>query len=132
VVDSAFYHTFSPDTQLQKSYMQALHRATKPGARLFMFEFGTHNVNGLTWPRAIPEDDFRQTLPAGGWNITYLGPTTYQANISIEAFQIMAARNPELAENLEPLVEQLRIIEPLLIDGRVHAPFWEVHATRID
>jgi hypothetical protein len=28
-------------------------------------------------------------------------------------------------------MERLRVIEPWLIDGRVHMPFWEVHATRM-
>ena len=132
VVDSAFFHTFATDTELQKSYLRALHRATKPGARLFMFEFSPHNVNGLSFPLSIPEDTFRQVLPAGGWDLTYLGPTTYQANLSVDALQAMAAANPDLPENFEPLLERLRIIEPLLIDGRAHLPFWEVHATRID
>ena len=40
VVDCAFYHTFSTEPELQRSYARALHRATKPGARLYMFEFG--------------------------------------------------------------------------------------------
>ena len=37
VVDSAFYHTFRTEPELQRSYARALHRATKPGARLYMF-----------------------------------------------------------------------------------------------
>jgi SAM-dependent methyltransferase len=132
VVDCAFYHTFSTEEALQKAYFQALHRATKPGAQLFMFEFGEHNVNGLAGPRAIPEENFREMLPAGGWRITYLGPTTYQINVSTDAFEQMVARNPDLAETMQPMLERLRIIEPLLVNGRAHAPFWEVHATRVD
>ena len=34
---------FSTEPELQRSYAQVLHRATKPGARLYMFEFGAHN-----------------------------------------------------------------------------------------
>lgn len=132
VVDCAFYHTFSTDEGLQKSYLQALHRVTKPGARLFMFEFGEHNVNGLVGPRAIPGEHFQQMLPVGGWNLTYLGPTTYQVNVSLEAFEQMVARNPDFAADMQPMLDRARIIEPLLVDGRAHAPFWEVHATRID
>lgn len=132
VVDCAFYHTMSTDEVLQKAYLEALHRATKPGARLFMFEFGEHNVNGLTAPRAIPAANFRQLLPAGGWNITYLGPTTYQVNVSLEAFEQMIARNPDAAADMGPVLDRFRIIEPLLVNGRAHAPFWEVHATRVD
>src|SRR6185437_14140821 len=44
VVDCAFYHTFSTEPELQRLYARALHRATKPGARLYMFEFGAHEV----------------------------------------------------------------------------------------
>jgi SAM-dependent methyltransferase len=132
VVDCAFYHTFSTEPEMQKSYARALHRATKPGARLYMFEFGAHNVNGFTMPRSLSEDDFRQVLPAGGWEITYLGTTTYQVNLSVEAFEMMTARNPDLADRVEPVLERFRAMEPWLVNGRVHAPFWEVHATRAD
>jgi hypothetical protein len=41
VVNSAFYHVFQDDEGLQARYAQTLHAATEPGARLFMFEFGT-------------------------------------------------------------------------------------------
>ncbi len=132
VVDCAFYHTFSTDPALQKSYVQALHRATKPGARLYMFEFGEHDVNGFSMPRSLSEDDFRQVLPVGGWEITYLGTTTYQVNMSVETFELMAARNPDMADQVQTLMERFRAMEPWLVNGRVHAPFWEVHATRVD
>lgn len=131
VVDCAFYHTFSTDRDLQHSYAQALHRATKPGARLYMFEFGEHNVNGFKMPRSLSEDDFRQVLPSGGWDITYLGPTTYQINMSSETFELMLARNPDMADQISPMAERFRIIEPWLTNGRAYAPFWEVHATRV-
>jgi SAM-dependent methyltransferase len=132
VVDSAFFHVFTGEPELQTSYAKALHRATKPGARLFMFEFGEHSVNGFRMPRFVPEDDFRQVLPAGGWEITYLGRTTYQGNVTVDAFETMAARMPDMAADLNPVFELLRVIEPWLVDGRVHMPFWEVHATRVD
>jgi SAM-dependent methyltransferase len=132
VVDCAFYHTFSTDSDLQKSYVQALRRATKPGARLYMFEFGEHDVNGFKMMRSLSEDDFRQVLPLGGWEITYLGTTTYQVNLSVQAIEMMAARNPDMADQVQTLLERFRVMEPWLVNGRVHAPFWEVHATRVD
>lgn len=131
VVDCAFYHVFSEDKGLQQSYAQALHRATKPGARLYMFEFGAHNVNGFRMPRSLSEDDFRQVLPDAGWEITYLGPTTYLVNLSAQSFEMMLARNPDQAEQIKPLAERFRVIEPWLEGERAHAPFWEVHATRL-
>ncbi|KAA1248549.1 class I SAM-dependent methyltransferase [Mycobacterium simiae] len=132
VVDCAFYHTFSTAPELQKSYVQALHRATKPGARLYMFEFGEHNVNGFTLPRTLSENDFRDVLPVGGWAITYLGTTTYQINVCVETFEMMAARNPDMADQVQSMLERFRVMEPWLTNGRMHAPFWEVHATRVD
>jgi SAM-dependent methyltransferase len=132
VVDCAFYHTFSTEPELQKSYVQALHRATKPGARLYMFEFGEGNVNGFKMMRSLSENDFRDVLPVGGWEISYLGATTYQVNMTAETIELMAARNPDMAEQSKSLLERFRAMEPWLVNGRVHAPFWEVHATRVD
>src|ERR1700752_3456615 len=132
VVDSAFYHTFSTEPELQRSYARALHRATKPGARLYMFEFGPGNVNGFQMPRSLSEDDFRQVFPDAGWEITYLGPTTYLINMSVQTLEMMIARNPETADQVTTLLERFRIIEPSLLNGRVHASFWAMHATRVD
>jgi hypothetical protein len=44
----------------------------------------------------------------------------------------MLQRSPELADQLKPMVDRFRTIEPWLDDGLVYAPFWEVHATRVD
>ena len=132
VVDCAFYHTFSTEPELQKSYAQALQRATKPGARLYMFEFGEHNVNGFKMLRSLSEKDFRDVLPLGGWEITYLGTTTYQVNMSAETIEMMAARNPDMADQVADMLARFRAMEPWLVNGRLHAPFWEVHATRSD
>jgi len=132
VVDCAFYHTFSTDPDMQTAYVQALRRATKPGARLYMFEFGEHDVNGFKMMRSLSEDDFRQVLPVAGWEITYLGPTTYLVNLSTQTIEMMAARNPDMADAVQALLDRFRAMEPWLEGGRVHAPFWEVHATRVD
>jgi hypothetical protein len=96
-----------------------------------MFEFGPNNVNGFAVAPAIPEGNFRRLLPQSGWEITYLGATTQQVNVSVESFEEMLARNPALADEWRPMLERLRVIEPWLVDGRAYAPFWEVHATRI-
>ncbi len=133
VVDCAFYHVFSGDEETQRRYAQALHRATKPGARLFMFEFGQHNVNGLEW-EGLPRDNFERVLPAAGWRLDDLGPTTYQGNFNPEFFSHMSqlADRQDLAEQMKPVQERLAVIGPLLKDHRVHLPFWAVAATRLD
>ena len=43
-----------------------------------------------------------------------------------------AAGDPDMAEQSKSLLERFRAMEPWLVNGRVHAPFWEVHAARID
>ena len=88
VIDSAFYHVFLDDEETQTKYLQALHRATKPGARLFMFEIGRHNVNGLQL-EGLPAENFERVLSAAGWVIDHLGTTTYQANFGPETFAYM-------------------------------------------
>lgn len=132
VVDCAFYHTFSTEPELRRSYAEALRRATRPGARLYMFEFGEHNINGFKMLRSLSESDFRDVLPDAGWDITYLGTTTYQVNISAESIELMSARNPDMADEAAKLLERFRAMEPWLDGSRVYAPFWEVHATRAD
>jgi SAM-dependent methyltransferase len=132
VVDCAFYHVFSEVPAATRSYARALHRATKPGARLYMFEFAAGTVNGIGAPRSLSEDDFRQVFPDAGWEITYLGPTTYQVNMSVKAFEQMLARNPDKADQIKLEILRFKLIEPFLTNGRAHAPFWEMHATRID
>ena len=132
VVDCAFYHLFSDVTKLKNLYAQALRRVTKPGARLYMFEHGPGNINGYGAPRSLSIEDFLHVFPAAGWEITYLWPTTYEVNISVEAFDMMIARNPEKAEELKPQVERFRMVQSWLPNGRAHAPFGEMHATRLD
>ncbi len=89
-------------------------------------------ASGFTMMRSLSENDFRDALPVGGWETTYLGPTTYLVNLSTETIEMMAARNPDMADQVQPLLERFRAMEPWLTNGRVHAPFWEVHATRVD
>jgi SAM-dependent methyltransferase len=135
VVDSAFYHVLMGDEAVQTRYAQALHRATKPGARLFMFEFSPHNVNGLQW-EGIPEDNFERVLGASGWRLDYLGGTTYLARFGPQTFDAMSAILDDAqggtAEKMQPIKEQLQVLGPLLEDYRVHFPVWSVVATRLD
>jgi hypothetical protein len=113
---------------------QALHRATKPDARLFMFEFGRHNVNGLQFD-GLPADNFERVLGAGGWRVDYVGTSTYVGIFRPETLDFMAnmaSANPNVAKRFELLGERLKVLGPLLDNHRVHFPIWAVAATRVD
>ncbi|MDI3314122.1 MAG: class I SAM-dependent methyltransferase [Mycobacterium sp.] len=133
VVDSAFYHVFSDDEQTQARYAQALHRATKPGARLFMFEFGRHNVNGVQID-GLAADNFERVLGPAGWRVDYLGTSTYVGIFGPETLAFMEKTMDPRAEaaRFKPLQERIRVIAPLLENHRVHLPVWAVVATRVD
>ncbi len=134
VVDSAFYHVFFDDEATQTRYAQALHRATKPGARLFMFEFGRHNVNGIQW-EGLPAENFERVLSAAGWRLDYLGTSTYLTVFGPETFAYMneqAGARAAMTQRMAPLQHQLEIIAPLLENHRLHMPVWAVIATRQD
>lgn len=129
VIDSAFFHTLLGDDEAQLRYFNSLHRAARPGARLFMYEFGCHNVNGIVSPAGIPADTFESLMSQTGWQLSYLGTTTYIGTVAATAMDTANA-SAEVREMLDKMVAPLRAVEPFLVDGRVHYPFWEVHATR--
>jgi hypothetical protein len=106
---------------------------SKSGTRLFMFEFGRHNVNGIHF------EGVRRTFSsecchgrAGG--LDYLGTATYQANLSFEALAHMPrlCGRRDITDRMAPLRDQLGVIAPLLEDHLIHMPFWAVAATRLD
>jgi Methyltransferase domain len=81
VIDSALYHCL--DNGGRQAYAAALHRATTPRARWFLYCFSGENVNGVIAPmEAVPEADIRDTLGNAGWRIDFLGPTSFLGNIS--------------------------------------------------
>lgn len=134
IVDSAFYHVLGEDEDTQGRYAQALHRAARPAARLYMFEAGRHNVNGIQ-ALGLPADNFERVLPAARWRIDYLGPTTYQGHMTAEGLTQMLARAsaiPGYRERMQPLQEQLRVIGPMLENHVMHWPVWTLVATRQD
>lgn len=136
VVDSAFYHGFQDDEELQLRYARNLHRATRPEARLFMFETGRHNVNGWRLDGSTAES-LRAVLTAAGWHLDYLGTTTYQGIFDPGSFAEMirmmeAIDRPDIADGIKVLHSRFRTLEPLLEGNLIHMPFWSVVATRVD
>ncbi len=138
VIDSALYHCLDHDGR--QAYAAALYRATKPGARWFLYCFSGANVNGVIAPmEAVPETDIRSTLANAGWRIDFLGPTTFLGNTS--GFTGSFGKLPEAilrqmplgqAEQMRRMAQQMATILPLIDDGRIHLPCNVVHATRVD
>jgi len=138
VVDSALYHCL--DHGGRRAYAAALHRATTPGARWFLYCFSGANVNGVIAPmEAVPESDIRTTLANAGWRVDFLGPTTFIGNTSgfTGSFGklpegILRRMPPGQAEQMRRMAERMATILPLIDDGRIHLPCHVVHATRAD
>jgi SAM-dependent methyltransferase len=116
VVDSAFYHVFMNDEEMQRQYLQALHRPPSPGRGC-----SCSSSRGTTSTASISR-------------ACRLGTTTYQANLSSEALANMPrlGGRQDIADRLAPLHDQLRVIAPLLENHLIHMPFWAVAGTRLD
>ncbi|CAJ1504769.1 class I SAM-dependent methyltransferase [[Mycobacterium] burgundiense] len=75
VVDSGMYHCL--DDADKARYAAAVHRATRPGARLLLSAFSDANARDREWPRPqVSEATLRATLGDAGWEITTLESRT--------------------------------------------------------
>lgn len=112
VLDSALYHCLTDADRGR--YVRALHRATKPGARLNMLCFSDQTINGVPSPLPVPESNIRDTLTAGGWAIT-----------DLTSGELLALTEPS-----REFVEQYPNAAP---DdrGRIAMPIWIVQANRV-
>lgn len=141
IVDSALYHCL--DDAGRRAYAASMHRATRPGARWHLTCFSEDNVNGviLAGPTgAVPESNIRDTLTANGWQIDFLGPTTYLANA--KAFTAAPDEDSpwsdikifpvEQRERIRTANQRMAIVTALLDDGKIHLPMTAVHCHRID
>ncbi|MGH3723496.1 MAG: class I SAM-dependent methyltransferase [Mycobacterium sp.] len=79
VIDSGVYHCFDDDGHAQ--YASALHRATRPGARWYIWCFAQGGVHGVPTPfqNGMRAEEIEQVLPANGWTVLQLNPTTMSA-----------------------------------------------------
>lgn len=110
VVDSKCLDNIEDDSARQR-YLAALHRATKPSARLFVLAFDPDgSVNGFHChePELI---DYTALLTGAGFAVDYVGASTYQLN----------------AKDWQPLCDACPREPP---GERLHIPVIEIHATR--
>ena len=143
VLDSALYHCL--DDAARGAYAASVHRSTRPGARWYLSCFSESNVNGVIMAGptgAVSESNIRDTLAANGWQIDFLGPTTYLANAG--AFTTRPAPGEDSPwsditdlpvaqqERVRTANERMATVAALLDDGQIHLPMTVVHAHRID
>lgn len=138
VVDSALYHCLNDEDR--HAYAAAVHRATRLGARWFIYCFSGDNINGITAPmEAVPEADIRGTLINAGWRIDFLGPTTFVGKTSgfsgsfgklPEA--VLLEMPPRQAEQMRLSAQRMTTILPLIEGARIHLPCNVVHTTRTE
>ena len=75
VVDSGMFHCLDDDGK--RSYAAALHRATRPGARLLLSCFSDANPDDTEWPRpVVSEQTLREVFEGAGWDIMSIEPAT--------------------------------------------------------
>jgi SAM-dependent methyltransferase len=84
VVDSGMFHCLDEDGK--RSYASALHRATRPGARLLLSCFCDHDDGaGDVFPRpVVSEDTLRDVFGEAGWDIVSIEPTTVRRPDGVE------------------------------------------------
>lgn len=113
VLDSAVLHCFDAGARVR--YAAALHRATRPGARLNVL-VASDRAAGSPVPFTLSEDDVHAALTGGGWTVTSVRPST------------IAGTMPEGLP--EAIFGETRLETSL--DGRVLLPAWLVTAERVD
>ena len=74
VIDSGLFHSLDDDGR--RSYVAAVHRATRPGATLLLSCFSDANPVGEEPRPAVSEETLRDVLGGAGWDITSLEPAT--------------------------------------------------------
>ena len=74
VIDSGLFHSL--DDEGRRSYVAAVHRATRSGATLLLSCFSDANPVGEEWRPAVSESTLRDVLGGAGWDIASLEPAT--------------------------------------------------------
>ncbi|MFD3514767.1 class I SAM-dependent methyltransferase [Streptomyces sp. NPDC058657] len=112
VLDSALFHTL--DGESRRRYVRALHRATRPGARLSMLCFADV-PGGMPAPLSVSEEEVRETLGAHGWQVRELSQSVYAGVAGpVKEFFEKTGKRPELDDR-----------------GRTRLPVWKVYADRV-
>src|SRR6516225_2265238 len=80
IVDSGMFHCLDDDGK--RSYAEAAHRATRPGATLLLSCFSDANPPNDEFPRpAVSEQTLRDVFGGAGWDIESLEPATVRREV---------------------------------------------------
>jgi ubiquinone/menaquinone biosynthesis C-methylase UbiE len=131
VVDSALYHCLTQEQQHQ--YMAALHRVTKPGARLHLLCFTEDLPPVMPDAFRTSEQSLRDTV-SRKWTITGLDRAWYESAMSRTGFE--QAIN-DLTGSGDTGSDDTGTDDPLTSvrvgeDGLLLIPMWRLAATRND
>jgi len=123
VIDSALYHCLTPEQRFE--YVAAIHRATRPGARLHIFCFSDRIPAELPGPFRISQDNLRETV-GPKWTIDSIEADHYDSSATIEDFISQARR---FGQEVAVPPEAAKMIE---VDDEGHArmPIWHLTGTR--
>ena len=79
VIDSGLFHSL--DDEGRRSYVAAVHRATRSGATLLLSCFSDTNPAGKEWRPAVSEETLHDVLGGAGWDIASLEPATLRGEL---------------------------------------------------
>ncbi|ORA56077.1 class I SAM-dependent methyltransferase [Mycobacteroides franklinii] len=122
VIDSGVYHCFDDEGHVK--YASALHRATRSGARWYIWCFAQGGVHGVPTPfqNGMRAEEIEQALHTNGWSVRQINLTTMNApkDEFLAAIRSSYRGDPAVLDRLERDVN-----DPLL-----HIPVYTVIAAR--
>ena len=119
IVDSALYHCL--DSAQRTAYSAALHRVTRPGARLHLLCFS----DAMPGTLPVGQDDLRTHL-GGHWNIDRIDESRYSTSFTREILRRQLADHDlgRIGLTFDP--DALDVDD----EGRVLIPIWRLRAER--
>ncbi|GAB3908652.1 hypothetical protein GCM10029964_108760 [Kibdelosporangium lantanae] len=105
--------------------MAAIHRATRPGARLHIFCFSDQAPAEMPGPFRISQDNLRETV-GPKWTITSIEPDRYDSSATVDDF---VAQSRRFGQEVAIPREAAEAIETDA-EGHARMPIWHLTATR--
>lgn len=128
VVDSALYHCLTADAQ--RAYVSALHRATKPGAKLHLWVFAAEAHAPFPTVQRVTEKNLRETF-GEKWDITSLELAMYDTTLTHEGIREMLGAKPAEGAPDAPVAFDPAFSWPdEELEGEIKAPVWQLTAVR--